>query len=95
MSPLVPGIERSPLAFVLILGLMFVLLVVSDALDGRPTRHAPNATLVSAAALVVLGLVSVAGAPVSVHLLVVVVWAVALGAYEAGWRGWRRLHRRG
>lgn len=92
MSPLIPGFERSPLAFVLILGLTFVLLVASDALDGAPARHAPNATVISATALLALGLVSVLGVPVTVHFVVVVLWAIALGAYEVGWQGWRRLH---
>ena len=92
MSPLIAGFERSPLAFVLILGLTFVLLVVSDALDGAPARHAPHATTISAAALVALGLVSVTGAPVTVHFLIVLAWAVSLGLYEAGWQGWRMLH---
>lgn len=92
MSPLIPGFERSPLAFVLILGLTFVLLVASDVLDGAPARHAPNATIISAAALLTLGLVSVMGVPVTVHFVVVVLWAITLGAYEAAWQGWRRLH---
>lgn len=91
MSSLIPGFERSPLAFVLILGLTFVLLVVSDVLDGAPARHAPHATTISAAALLLLGLVSVTGAPVTVHFTVVVLWGLVLGAYEVGWQGWRRI----
>ena len=95
MFPFASPLDTSPAGFLLVTGILGVLLIVSAWLDTTRRRLAPDALVISGAGLVAVTLAGLVAAPILALLAILIVWGVALLAYEVGWYcldRWRRRH---